>query len=137
MAETQAASGAGIATDGKLSYVQIPALDVRASAAFYAGVFGWAVRDDGNPAHLSFEDKSRELIGAFVTEPAPAREGGVLPYIYVNGIEARVSRIRAAGGEIVRDVYPEGDLWVATFRDPGGNVIGVWQMGPRDGGAEG
>ena len=27
--------------------------------------------------------------------------------------------------------YPEGDLWVALFRDPGGNVIGVWQQGAR------
>jgi hypothetical protein len=34
----------------------------------------------------------------------------------------------------VREVYAEGDLWVATFRDPAGNVIGIWQMGgPRRG----
>jgi predicted enzyme related to lactoylglutathione lyase len=26
---------------------------------------------------------------------------------------------------------PEGDVWVATFRDPSGNVLGVWQRGPR------
>jgi hypothetical protein len=27
--------------------------------------------------------------------------------------------------------YPEGDLWVATFRDPAGNVLGVWQTASR------
>jgi hypothetical protein len=26
---------------------------------------------------------------------------------------------------------PEGDVWVGTFRDPSGNVLGVWQRGPR------
>jgi predicted enzyme related to lactoylglutathione lyase len=34
-------------------------------------------------------------------------------------------------GEIAREPYPEGDLWVATFRDPAGNEVGVWQQGPR------
>ena len=35
-------------------------------------------------------------------------------------------RILAHGGEIVTDPYPEGQLIVATFRDPAGNVIGLW-----------
>ena len=35
------------------------------------------------------------------------------------------------GGEIVLPPYQEGDLWVATFRDPAGNLIGVWQSGAR------
>jgi hypothetical protein len=26
---------------------------------------------------------------------------------------------------------PEGTLSIATIRDPAGNVIGVWQDGPR------
>lgn len=29
---------------GRLAYVQIPALDVNASAAFYQDIFGWQVR---------------------------------------------------------------------------------------------
>ena len=33
-------------------------------------------------------------------------------------------------GEIVESAYPEGDLSVATFRDPAGNFVGVWQRGP-------
>ena len=35
----------------------------------------------------------------------------------------------ANGGEVVDAPYPEGDLTVATFRDPTGNVAGVWQQG--------
>lgn len=125
-AHAEAAQGGGIMRDGKLSYVQIPASDVRASARFYERVFGWRIRDDGNASHLSFEDASGELIGAFVTTIAPG-ETGVLPYIYVRDIEARVRGIEDAGGAIVRAMYPEGNLRVATFRDPASNIIGIWE----------
>jgi len=55
----------------------------------------------------------------------------VLPYIYVGRIDDTLERITAHGGELVTPPYPEGDLWVATFRDPAGNVLGVWQRGTR------
>ena len=45
---------------------------------------------------------------------------------------ARPDRVVTNGGEVVTAPYPEGDLRVATFRDPAGNVIGVWQQAPRE-----
>ncbi|HYM16627.1 MAG TPA: VOC family protein [Dehalococcoidia bacterium] len=122
---------AQLARHGKLSYLQIPALDVDRSAAFYTAVFGWSSRDDQNASHRSFGDTTGDLIGAFVTGHAISREPGVLPYIYVDRIGDTIATIEANGGEVVRAPSPEGDLWVATFRDPAGNVIGVWQAGPR------
>jgi hypothetical protein len=130
-AQTDSGVEAGLARNGKLSYVQIPALDVDRSAAFYSAVFGWSSRDDRNAAHRAFGDATGELIGAFLTGHAVSREPGVLPYIYVDRIDDTIAKIEAGGGQIVRAPYPEGDLWVATFRDPAGNVIGVWQAGPR------
>ena len=115
---------------GRLSYVQIPALDVRASARFYESVFDWKSRGDG-VNHLSFTDATGDMIGAWVTGRAISREPGVLPYFYVHGIHAALERVAASGGAIVKPPYPEGDLWVATFSDPAGNVLGVWQLGPR------
>lgn len=115
---------------GRLSYVQIPAVNVQESANFYTAVFGWKVKGGGDD-HLSFTDATGDMIGAWVTDRAPSREPGILPYIYIHGIDAILQRVEARGGQIVKPVYPEGDLWVATFRDPAGNVIGVWQQGPR------
>jgi len=115
---------------GRLAYTQIPALDTRASAAFYADVFGWQIRG-GNERHLSFTDATGDMIGAFVSERAPADDTGVVPYIYVHGLDAALERIAGHGGEMVKAPYQEGDIWVATFRDPAGNVIGVWQRDPR------
>jgi hypothetical protein len=122
---------ANLARNGKTSYMQIAATDVGRSGDFYADVFGWNVSPASSPAHRSFEDTSGDLAGAFVTTLAAGSGDGVLPFIYVHGIDAIVSKIEAAGCAIVRPVYAEGDLWVANFRDPAGNVIGVWQAGPR------
>lgn len=36
-------------------------------------------------------------------------------------------------GEIVTTVCREGNLLVATFRDPGGNLVGLWQDDPSTG----
>ena len=116
--------------NGRLSYIQIPAIDVQESAAFYRAVFAWEVRA-GSDAHLSFTDATGDMIGAWVTGRLPSSAPGVLPYIYVHGIDAAIDRITANGGTIARPPYREGDLWVATFSDPAGNVIGIWQMGAR------
>ena len=115
---------------GRLSYNQIPSTNPRESGEFYAKVFGWQVRGGGDD-HVSFTDATGDMIGAWVTGRLSSREPGILPYIYVHGVDAILERVRANGGDVVRPPYPEGDLWVATFRDPAGNVIGVWQQGPR------
>ena len=65
--------------------------------------------------------------GAWVTNQVVSREPGLLPYIYVARIGDAVELIEANGGEIVVAPYPEGNLRVGTFRDPAGNVIGLWQ----------
>ena len=119
-----------LARHGHVSYLEIPAVDADKTAAFYEAVFGWSVqRRDGG--HISFDDRSGNLIGGWVTDRAASREPGLVPYIYVERIDEIVQRIVKQGGEVVKAPYPEGDLWVATFRDPAGNVLGIWQAGPR------
>ena len=41
--------------NGKICYIQIPALDVERSAAFYEAVFGWHIRGRSD-GHLAFDD---------------------------------------------------------------------------------
>jgi hypothetical protein len=114
---------------GGVSYLRIPAEDPQASAAFYEAVFGWSVDVDRDEP--SFEDGTGHVIGHFVADLPVAGEAGVLPYVYVERVDETLERVLAHGGEVVREPYPEGDLWVATFRDPPGNVVGVWQQGLR------
>src|SRR5439155_1744557 len=59
-------------------------------------------------------------------------EAGVRPYVFVERVDETLEKVVAHGGAVVTAPYPEGDLWVATFHDPPGNVIGVWQQGSGD-----
>jgi hypothetical protein len=121
---------ASLARHGHISYLEIPAADVEQSARFYESVFGWELRRrDGG--QCSFDDRSGNLIGRWKTGRAPSSEPGLLPFIYVDQIDAIAERIVQAGGQIVEPPRPEGNLWVATFRDPAGNLLGIWQAGAR------
>jgi predicted enzyme related to lactoylglutathione lyase len=117
---------ARLARHGGLSYLEIPAVDAQQSAAFYGQVLGWSLerRETGEPR---FADATGHLIGRWVTGRALAREPGLLAYFYVARINDAVSRAEALGGAVVKAPYPEGNLWVATVRDPAGNEIGLWQ----------
>ena len=108
-----------------ISYLEIPALDVIMSAEFYRSGFGWKIRKD--PTSTSFEDGSGHVIGHWVTDRPVARDSRVVPYIYVVSVDATLEKISALGGEIVKTPYKEGNLKVATFRDPSGNLLGIWQ----------
>jgi uncharacterized protein len=132
--EETRSSGTGVdaclARHGGLSYLEIPAVDARLSAAFYQKVLGWSLRghDTDDPR---FNDATGHLIGRWVTGRLISREPGLLAYFYVDHIDDAVERVATCGGEVVDAPYPEGDLWVATVRDPAGNMIGLWQQGPR------
>lgn len=124
-----AGSGAGedsrVFRPGGVSYLRIPAGDARVSAAFYEQVFGWSV--DAERSNPRFEDGTGHVIGHFMTDLPVAGEAGVLPYVFVESVDEALARSLANGGEVVRSPYAEGNLRVATLRDPAGNVVGVWQ----------
>jgi uncharacterized protein len=112
---------------GGISYLRVPAAEPRRSAAFYEAVFGWRV--DADRDDPSFEDGTGHVIGHFMADLPVAGEAGVLPYVFVERVDETLEKVVAQGGEVVTPPYPEGDLRVATFRDPAGNVLGVWQQG--------
>lgn len=111
---------------GAISYLHIPASDTAAAARFYQAVFGWTVRDHDTP-RPSFDDGGGHLSGAFVTDQEVSSRPGLLPYIYVSDIASAVRNVTEHGGEIVEPPHQEGTLRIATFRDPAGNVMGMWQ----------
>jgi predicted enzyme related to lactoylglutathione lyase len=113
---------------GKIAYVQIPSTDVDSSAAFYESVFGWNIRrrSDGE---IAFDDGVGEVSGTWVTGRPPLSEPGLLIYVMVDSVEESLEKIIRAGGEVVKPLTPqsEGEAF-ATFRDPDGNVLGVFHQ---------
>ena len=116
-----------LAKHGHLSYLEIPAMDPRQSAAFYERVFGWKI-DQRSKDDFRFSGRDGLLIGRWVTGRVASREAGVLSLIYVDDIEAAIARVSSSGGEIVKAPYAEGDVRVARIRDPAGNLLGLWQF---------
>lgn len=118
-----------VARPGGVSYLRIPSRDVAQSAEFYRDVFGWRLR--GDPQDPSFSDGTGHVIGHWRTDLPAAGGAGVLPYIYVTHLDDTLRIAAERGAELVTPPYPEGNLRIATIRDPAGNVIGIWQDGPH------
>jgi predicted enzyme related to lactoylglutathione lyase len=112
--------------NGKICYVEIPAVDVAQSAEFYSKVLGWKMRTRGDGA-TAFDDVVGEVSGAFVTGRKPMAEVGLLIYVMVDSVEEKVKAVEANGGVIVQPVGMDAPEITARFRDPGGNVMGLYQ----------
>jgi predicted enzyme related to lactoylglutathione lyase len=112
--------------NGKICYLEIPAVDIQQSAAFYASVFGWRLRQRSN-GRVAFDDPIGEVSGTWVIGRPPLREPGILFYIMVDNAAAAVEAVTAHGGEIVQPLGVDAPEITARFRDPAGNVIGLYQ----------
>ena len=112
--------------NGKVCYMEIPAVDIEQSSSFYAAVFGWELRGRGDGA-TSFDDAVGEVSGAWVKGRPPSRDAGLLIYIMVDSVAATIQAVTAHGGEIVQPVGGDPGEITARFRDPAGNLIGLYQ----------
>ncbi len=105
-------------TNNHIDYVEFAAEDLGVAKAFYAAAFGWEFQDWA-PTYVSFSGAGVE--GGI--------RGGETP---VNGstpddLEASEKRVVEAGGEVTdRHEFPGGKRF--HFRDPSGNVLGVWTL---------
>ncbi len=112
--------------NGKICYIMIPATDIARSSAFYGAVFGWNIRTRGDGS-VAFDDGAGEVSGTWVTGRPPAIDPGLLIYIMVGSVAKTVEKVIANGGEIVKPIGAETPEITAWFRDPGGNVMGLYQ----------
>ncbi len=113
----------------RVCYLEIPATDVCQSAKFYEKVFGWNIRHRES-TRPSFDDATGNVSGAWVTDRRTSETSGLLPYIWVDEIEATLREVIEQGGAVIASPHPDspaGTCFIATFRDPAGNVIGLYQ----------
>jgi predicted enzyme related to lactoylglutathione lyase len=112
--------------NGKICYIEIPAIDPRRSSQFYATVFGWRLRTRGDGA-IAFDDTTGNVSGTWVAGRPPSTTPGLLLYIWCDSVAASVEAVVAQGGEIVQPIGADAPEITARFRDPGGNVIGLYE----------
>jgi predicted enzyme related to lactoylglutathione lyase len=112
--------------NGKICYLEIPAVDVHRSAAFYQAVVSWKIRQRSDGA-IAFDDGVGQVSGTWVTNRPSVTDPGVLIYIMVDDVAATLDAVVAHGGEIVKPLGSHPTEMVAQFRDPAGNVFGLYQ----------
>jgi predicted enzyme related to lactoylglutathione lyase len=105
---------------GQVVYLQLPAVDVAASAAFYAAVFGWSVE----PGRGRFEAPG--IIGEWTTERAPARDAGPVVWILSDRLLPVLDLVGSHGGRVAGRPVPDGgERYLVECDDPAGNRIGL------------
>ena len=113
-----------------IDYVEFAVDDLGLATAFYARAMGWefndyggeyaGIKDPGNPDHE---------FGGLNPHPVAARGDGVLALARTDDVDAALASVLAAGGRIQDELapYPGGRRF--TFKDPWGNLLGVYQPG--------
>jgi len=113
-------------TNGKICHIELPSRDIAGSESFYRKVFAWNIRRRGDGS-LAFDDTVGQVSGSWVLGRPPMREVGLLVYIMVDSVAATVRAVVANGGEIVQPIGGDAPEITARFRDPSGNVLGLYQ----------
>lgn len=118
-----------------VSHFEIPARDLERAARFYREVFGWTVEPVAWGGHPYYK-----IRGSATEGRKEGIEGGLLPIensadhpllvIHISGadLEDCLRKIVDAGGRIdlpAEDADGMGRF--ARFRDPEGNLMGLWQ----------
>lgn len=112
--------------NGKICYVELPAVDIDSSASFYKEVFGWQARKRGD-GNLAFDDAVGEVSGTWKLGRKPATEIGLLVYIMVDSVAKTLELVIKNGGKIVQPVGMDLPEITARISDPAGNIIGLYQ----------
>jgi uncharacterized protein len=110
-----------------IDYVELAAPDLAAATAFYGAAFGWTFTEygpPGEPAYVGIRRADGEM-GGFDPTATPS-PGGPLVLLWSADLDASAASVAAAGGELVEGPYAFLGGRRFTFRDPAGNVLGVW-----------
>jgi predicted enzyme related to lactoylglutathione lyase len=113
--------------NGKVCYIEIPAIDINRSVSFYQDLFGWQIRQRGD-GRTAFDDGVGEVSGTWVIGRPASTEPGILIYIMVDSVAATVGAVIANGGKIVQPIGVDAPEITARFSDPAGNVMGLYQQ---------
>ncbi len=123
---------------GKVVHFEIPFDDGDRARKFYGETFGWQV------APMPEMDYTIVMTGPSDPEKGPTEPGfinggmfrrheehpGKAPNLVIDvaSIDDALRKVEAAGGKIVSDKMPVGDMGFAGyFADTEGNLIGLWE----------
>lgn len=108
----------------KITYIELPAIDLTATKTFYNRVFAWEFTDWGSE-YISFAGAGVD--GGFrIDDEVTPTTPGPLVVLYSSDLETTEQAIVAAGCSICVPIFafPGGRRF--HFKDPNGNELAVW-----------
>ena len=112
--------------NGKICYIEMPAIDIKGSAAFYERVFGWHIRTRGD-GKMAFDDALGQVSGTWCLGRKAATEPSLLIYIMVDSVASTLEAVISNGGKLVQAIGGDAPEITARFSDPAGNILGLYQ----------
>ncbi|MEP3276247.1 MAG: VOC family protein [Stappiaceae bacterium] len=113
-----------MSTNNHIDYIEFPMIDNAGTKNFYAQVFGWEFTDWGD-TYISFAGAG--IDGGFNGEDdATVVKPGILPVLYADDLAGKLKEVEAAGGTIIKPIYPFPGGRRFHFQDPNGIELAVW-----------
>lgn len=120
----------------KVVHFEVPADDVERAKKFYSECFDWQIEEIPQMDYTIM--RTVEIDENQNPKEPGAINGGLFKrqadmphpqfFIHVNDINQSLEKIKDRGGEVIRGKTPVGDMgFVANFKDPEGNILGLWQ----------
>ena len=113
----------------RIVHFEIPATDPEKSMAFYQTVFGWKFSSFGDYPYWLAETGDADqpgINGAIMQRRDPAQP--MTNSIQVADVQEAIRAIEANGGVLVVPPTPMGTGSFAFFKDPDGNILGLWHV---------
>ena len=121
---------------GRVVHFEIPFDDGDRARSFYKEAFDWQIMEMPDmgytivmtgPSNDSGPTESGFINGGMLSREQGATSGPVV-VLDVENIEAALEKIGGLGGSTVVGKTPVGDMgFAAYFKDPEGNVVGLWE----------
>jgi len=115
-------------------WVEIHVTDIEKAAEFYERLFGWTVVEektaDGSEVWIfdtGGTPRTENLGRGGLWLRHASEQLGVVVYVLVEDIDATLQKASALGGQIAVARTPQGPAFRACFRDPDGNLLGLWE----------
>lgn len=107
----------------QVQYLEFLSKDLDKVKSFYSKSFGWKFTDYG-PEYTAFEG---DYVDGGFTIGKPVK-GTVLVILYSDKLEETLKKVKAAGGQIVKEIFsfPGGRRF--HFTDPDGYELAVWSL---------
>ena len=110
-------------THHSIDYIEFVVTDMAETKRFYKAAFGWKFNDYG-PDYAGIQGQGREVGGLRLETTMSV--GGPLVVLFSDNLDLTLTKVREAGGRIVKEPFdfPGGHRF--HFQDPSGNELAVY-----------